>query len=189
MKNIILIIFFTLISTLTSCQTVVDLDARDGTRNNGIYYKDTNNKLLPFGGTWVYNDGTNYIKLILVNKIYAQIGDYYEDLIIGEFQYKHNGIDIINNLNNLNVTYPNILQHSISGNYFLTTQTPFDQYTNDNFRLGLMINENACPSRLEIRTLILNGQPAIQIYKWKSLETATGCHPTIPEGFYYLIKQ
>jgi hypothetical protein len=44
-------------------------------------------------------------------------------------------------------------------------------------------------SEIDIRTLMLNGQPAIQIFKRKPMEVPQACYPVIPGGFYYLIKQ
>ncbi len=41
---------------------------------------------------------------------------------------------------------------------------------------------------MNIRTLILNGQQAIQIDKGKPFELSQDCNPVIPNGFYYLIN-
>ena len=168
-------------------QTIVDLDDRPLNRISGTYYKDTQNKLNPFEGTWIYDDGEYYIKFVFVKKIQVPVGDYFEDILIGEFQYKINGTEIINTLGNLNASLPNIRMHGIYGNYFWTNHTPFDEYTIDNFRLVSTIIENGCLSKLDIRTLTLNGRQAIQIFKRKPLGQA--CNPLILGGFYYLIKQ
>jgi hypothetical protein len=190
MKTIFKILVILVLNiTFVEAQTIVDLNDRPLNRIAGTYYQDTQYKLNQFEGTWLYDDGTHYIKLVLVKKIQVPVGNYFEDILIGEFQYKLNGTEIINTLSNLNDTLPNIYFHGIDGNYFWTNHTPFDEYTTDNFRLGVDINENDCMSEIDIRTLILNGQPAIQIFKRKPLGIGQACNPVIPGGFYYLIKQ
>ena len=69
---------------------------------NGSYYKDVNNILNTFEGTWLYTNGTSSIKIKLT-KVYmyhsvAGSRDYYEDLIIGGYQYIENGVEKINSL-------------------------------------------------------------------------------------------
>lgn len=183
------LLFLTFLFNLYSCQTIVDLKYKKGERTPNTYYKDIDNRLDTFEGTWIYDNGTDYIKIVLIKKIKVSVGDYFEDILIGEFQYKHNGIEKINTLHNLNATLVNIMLHGIYGNIFWTNHSPFDQYTTDNYRLRTSIDENDCISKMDIRTLILNGQSTIQIYKWKSMELNQACIPIIPDGFYYLMKQ
>jgi hypothetical protein len=184
-----ILVILVLQSTCIQAQTIVDLSNRNGEHNSNTYYKDTTNRLNPFNGTWVYDDGVTYIKLVLIKKIQAPVGDYFEDILIGEFQYKVDGNEIINKLSNINGILPNIRLHGIDGNYFWNNHTPFDDYTTDNFRLNVSINENGCISDIDIRTLIHNGQQAVQIFKRKPLDLGQNCTPIIPGGFYYLIKQ
>jgi hypothetical protein len=190
MKTIkIFLAFFIMQLNCMCAQTIVDLDSRNGDSVAGTYYQDTQYKLNQFEGTWLYDDGTHYIKLVLVKKVQMAIKNYFEDYLVGEFQYKLNGIEIINTLNNLNTNYVNPRKYGICGNHFWTNHTPFDDYTTENFRLNTRIMENSCLSEIDIRTLMLNGQPAIQIFKRKPMEVPQACYPVIPGGFYYLIKQ
>ena len=192
MKKIqILTVFMMLIYGFASCQTVVDLHDHSYPINEpNIYYKDIGDKFNPYTGTWVYDDGVNYIKIVLVKKIKAPIWTHYEDYLIGAFQYKKNGVDIINTLNSLNTNLADVRDYSIRGKFFSSSPTsPFHQYTSDNARIKLSIIENGCISHMSVRTLALNGQPAIQIDKSKPFELSQDCNPIIPNGFYYLIKQ
>lgn len=184
-----ILVILVLQSTCIQAQTIVDLSNRNGEHNSNTYYKDTTNRLNPFDGTWVYDDGVTYIKLILTKKIQAPVGDYFEDILIGEFQYKIDGNEVINTLNNLNTNIIDPYNHKIHGNYFWNNRTPFDDFTTDNFRLKTSIIENGCISHVDIRILIHNGQQAIQIFKRKPLDLYQNCQPVIPGGFYYLIKQ
>lgn len=191
MKTIKILTIFTLFfSGLISCQTIINIDGNYQPNIPNAYYKDVGNKLNQFEGTWVYDDGVDFIKLVLVKKLQTTVWNHYEDYLVGEFKYKHSGFEIINTLGNLSNTLSDPRHYGINGNDFWYNHSPFSDFTNDNFRLKLSINENDCISILEMRRVILNGQQAIQIYKWKSLETTFSvCYPIIPEGFYYLIKQ
>ncbi len=192
MKKIqILTVFMMLIHSLASCQTVVDLHDHSYPINEpNIYYKDIGDKFNPYTGTWVYDDGVNYIKIVLMKKIKAPIWTHYEDYLIGAFQYKKNGTDVINTLNTLNSNLADVRDYLIQGNLFSNSPTStFHQYTSDNRRIKLGFKENGCHSDINVRTLTLNGQPAIQIDKFKTLELGQICTPVIPAGFYYLIKQ
>jgi len=179
------------LSGLISCQTIVDLHDHSYPINTpNTYYKDIGDKINPYVGTWVHNDGTSYIKIVIVKKIKAQIWTHYEDYMIGAFQYKKNGVDIINTLNTLNTNLADVRDYSIRGKFYSSSPiTPFHQYTSDNTRIRLSIIENECISHMSVRTLTLNGQPAMQIHKGKPFELAQDCNPVIPNGFYYLMKQ
>lgn len=49
-------------------------------------------------------------------------GRYYEDLIIGEYEYIVNGVVLISTLNELNNTYSNQQSHSIDSNTLMKNQ-------------------------------------------------------------------
>lgn len=189
MKTLRIIITLFILNINCAIGQIVDLDDRDGSIVANTYYKDTQNKLNQFEGTWVYDDGINYIKLILVKKYHFPEENYFEDILVGEIQYKIDGNEIINTLNKINANYSDNDDYSISGNDFWYNHTPFDEFTSDNFRLKTRIMENHCLSRIDIRTLTLNGQQAIQIFKRIPMEIEQECHALIPGGFYYLIKQ
>jgi hypothetical protein len=192
MKNIHLFTALLMfLSGLISCQTIADLQTAYSSNTPNIYYKDIGNKFNPYEGTWVYDDGTSYMKIALIKKIKATVWNHYEDYLIGAFQYKKNGIDIINNLNTLNNNLSDPTEYLIWGNTLLFSDapSPFEAYTSNLTRLKTSIIENGCISHISVRTLSLNGQSAIQISKEKPFEQPQDCNPVIPNGFYYLIKQ
>lgn len=186
------------IFTLLSCKAqspIISLEEPVPDEIENAYYKDTNNILNPFVGTWVLNDGTKYLKIVFEKKVMVYTGNFYEDLLIGEFQYKENNIELANTLPNLTDTsITNVFKYSINGNYFKTNQTPFDN-TTDNFRMCLGMSEpSGSFSKLDVRVTTVNGQEAIEIFKRGGIRTlepgeAASPEPIIPGGFYFLIKQ
>ena len=176
-------------------QPIINLEDDDGSEIANAYYKDTNNLLNPFVGTWVWDDGLHYLKIVFEKKLMVDAGNYYEDLLIGEFQYKENGLELENTLNNLIQTLPNPYHHSINGNYVKTSLSPFYEYTTDNFWITLIMGEpNGASTYLNVRLATVNGNEAIQIFKNSGnkdymVGEPEPPSPIIPNGFHYLIKQ
>ena len=84
------IIFVYLVIATMQCKAqtpIIDLQAWQGNIIPGMYIKDTNNILNQFEGTWVYTNGTTSLKIVLVKKQMKLLATYYQDLIIGEYQY------------------------------------------------------------------------------------------------------
>jgi hypothetical protein len=88
----------------------------DGSEVIGAYYKDVNNLLNPFEGTYIYTSGSTTLKIVLVKKVLQYNSQYYEDLIIGEYQYIKDGVQIVNTLSEITTTYLNQRNHKIEGN-------------------------------------------------------------------------
>lgn len=125
MKNTFFYIMILFLMINTSCKAqVVNLDREAHDFQAGNYYKDINNKLNPYVGTWLYTNGNNSLKIIIQKRehIYYSNSNYYEDYLVGEFQYIENGVEIINRLSLINDV--NIGNHSIFGNWFLKPYLP-----------------------------------------------------------------
>jgi hypothetical protein len=201
MKNI-LIILILFISNLLNAQ-IVALEDKDGSRIAGVYYKDVHSSLNPFVGTWLYTNGSTSLKIVLVKKTPSSFGDYYEDLIIGEYQYIKNGEEKINTLSNLNITLQSDRLHNISGNTIITD--PSDMNCTDctlgERRLyvgfiGFDEFENQLSGDIYIKKTTVNGQEAIRInlhYTFRVVfrdgQTNIIPVPIIEKGVYTLIKQ
>jgi hypothetical protein len=123
MKKIFnLLVFITIFSNCKAQSTIIDLygPERIGAVNNA-YYKDINGFHNQYEGTWFYANGNTSLKLVFVkkNKITARLGGrlFYEDYLIGEYQYVENGIEKVNTLSNLNINYGNdyldIINHNL----------------------------------------------------------------------------
>jgi len=86
-------------------------------KKNNFYYKDIDEFQNQFVGTWVLNEGPTYLKITFKKKpaFLESRSDisYYEDYLIGEYDYKINGTTVVNTLENLNIN------HSVIFNYNL----------------------------------------------------------------------
>lgn len=198
MRTPIYVILLFIIS-IVSCKAqspIINIEDDDGSAIENAYYKDTNNLLDPFVGTWIFDDGTQYLKIVFEKRTMIYNGKYYEDLLIGEFQYKENNVELTNTLSKLtDPALPNVYHHSIDGNYIQTNSSPFEEYTSENFRFGLIMSvPNGRSSKLDVRIAVVNGQEAIQIFKRGGMTTLrpndpVPPEPIIPNGFYFLIKE
>lgn len=119
MKNIIKFLALFLIVSCKAQTPVIDISQSELGLPNGYYMKDIYNLLNPFEGVYQYTNGNTLLKIVLVKKIQQYNGKYYEDLIIGEYQYIENGIEKINTLNQINTVYSNQIIHKIDGNLLI----------------------------------------------------------------------
>ena len=118
MKNI----FLTLIAIITiSCKAqTVPLNTHYDDTNIGAYFKDTFNEMNKFEGTWEYSNGTDTLKIIIKKKTHYFDGEYYQDLLIGEYQFINNGQEIVNTIPNNSFDWSNIDERNIGGWRFIT---------------------------------------------------------------------
>lgn len=197
MKKIFSIIFVLILALSCKAQTI-NIEDFDGNYSSGAYYKDTNNLLNPFEGTYVYTNGNNTLKLILRKVTMSNRANYFnEDLLIGEYQYVENGVEKINTLAQANVNYPNQINHSIDGNDILegTVRGCNDCAANE-IRVGVSLNE---PTTNNFALVILrqttsSGQPALLANFWwqarvHNEDAPDLIAPSFPGGDYLLIKQ
>ena len=169
MKKILTLIF--IISYLNTFSQNINIENISSPRVSGAYYKDINNLLDPYVGTWVYSSPTDTLKIKLRKVIRAPfINNSFEDLIVGEYQYIKNGVEKINTLSNFSTNYPMQRAHKINGNNILENHNiPKCNYCNPNEkRLRLILVEplSQWGADLNLRLIDVNGQPALEVYKW-----------------------
>ena len=169
MKKILTLIF--IISYLNTFSQNINIENISSPRVSGAYYKDINNLLDPYVGTWVYSSPTDTLKIKLRKVIRAPfINNSFEDLIVGEYQYIKNGVEKINTLSNFSTNYPMQRAHKIDGNNILENHNiPKCNYCNPNEkRLRLILVEplSQWGADLNLRLIDVNGQPALEVYKW-----------------------
>ena len=210
MKNFFLLLLFT---TLCNCkaQTPI-LPLNGGTEAHGdtynAYYKDINNFLNQYEGTWQLTQGSIVLKLMFLKKLMVyrnEIGTpYYTDYIVGEYQY----IDVvekINTLNNLLINHSSLLDYGLSGNIALPNNLhpQCAECTTGEKRLVVDIYEpvikevSGLEGEMVFRKFTENGVDKLKVWFYKShsgygytendVPTSITKH-TIPYGVYILTK-
>ena len=107
--------------SINSFSQIVDIEEKEFGTPTGTYYKDINNILDDFEGTYLYTNGNTSFKIVLQKMEHSSINDrYYEDLIIGAYQYIENGITKVDVLSDLNNNYSYGRKYVIDGNYIMT---------------------------------------------------------------------
>ena len=199
MKYIIKILLFSICTFSCSAQThTLDISDQGWKLEDGAYYKDQNNLLDPFVGTYLYTNGNTSLKIVLQKKTMSTPANnrYYEDLIIGEYQYIKNGVQLANTLGRLNVNKTNGWKYSINGNSIMTNASLCRDCGPNEKALKLSfvddITDNYALIFL-IRRVVENGKPAIKInLRWGSRTHIKGTpslpSPNIPGGEYILKK-
>ncbi|GEC79468.1 DUF6705 family protein [Flavobacterium aquatile] len=196
MKNILFILLAFVTIQCKAQNPIIDLQEWDGTITSGMYLKDTSNLFNQFEGTWVYTNGNIKFKIILVKKSLFFNSGYYEDIMIGEYQYiDSNGLILYDSLDQINIVYPNQYEHRIYGNDIPQTPSPFDVAPPGEIRIRLSMRETPrVRSTIDIRkTTTVFGQEAIELFKnSRSATTLPGQqkgYTAYPDGVYILKKQ
>ncbi|MGV7105575.1 DUF6705 family protein [Flavobacterium sp. U410] len=94
-------IFFTILTifTIISCKAqTVALNTYYEDVNIGAYFKDLDNEMDKYVGTWQYTHGTDTLTIVLQKNIHVFDGEYYEDLLVGEYRFVNNNQEIVNTL-------------------------------------------------------------------------------------------
>jgi hypothetical protein len=173
MKKYINYITFFIALTVCKAQTPVFdiLDIEDGPKDS--YYKDINGVLNAYEGIYLYTNGNTSLKFILKKKEKSYSGYYYRDLVVGEFQYIKDGIELINTLENINLNYgkDERVKHRIKGSRIITGTElgcPDCSATEKRLRLSFVENkfvEDRSPFTIgiDIRKTTVNGGDAIKV--------------------------
>lgn len=164
----------------------------------GQYYKDIDNVLNPFEGTWKYTNGTTSLTIVLEKRVNQQDGMTHEDRLIGEYQYVKNNSIIINTIPNLSSTSQFSGSYSISGNSVLINSyfPVCNDCTAGELRLNLgMLDKNTHRYRdVILRRIMVNGQEALKfkitgVGGYYHQDSPPSDNYFFPSGEYILIKQ
>lgn len=201
MKNLTLIIIISFLYISCKAQTImqeVPLDGRT-TLTTGYYYKDFNNTLNQFEGTYLYTNGNTSFEVILQKKTQSVVNNRYsEDILIGGYKYVENGTTKVDVLNDLNNTYSNGWFYNINGNFILTGNTLgcTDCDLNEKWiKASIEDPVSGSVDTLFIRKVTENGQEAIKIWIYHQMEARDANAPaplplSYPTGVnFILIKQ
>ncbi|MDX6190560.1 DUF6705 family protein [Flavobacterium sp. Fl-318] len=198
MKNYInFAIFFILLNSCVAQSPVLDIMDNSGFESvRGAYYKDTKNVLNGYDGTYLYNNGNILFKIKLQKNVMTSMnGAYYEDLVVGEYQWIENGVEKVNTLNQLTSTsnLNNIRgKRVLIGNvYGCKDCSP----TEKRLRLGFKEATSPHIGEIDIRKTTVNGKEAIIVKIWYTGPIAVKEGAPLPKdgvvmaGKYTMIKQ
>jgi hypothetical protein len=164
----------------------------------GTYYKDMDNDLDKFVGTWKWENGNNSWTITLEKIEYYFDGEYYLDLLIGEYQYIENGDLLINTLSLLNDPSIQGDYHNISGSLILNKfhPLPCEDCSTDERRVKLFFNTPQGSyngdADLWLRHRIINGVEQLDARLYGQIievDSNTFGGGTVSNGEYTLIKQ
>jgi len=164
-------IYFTLLCIITiACKAqspIYDISEPHSEKTPGSYFKDLNGNLDGYDGTYLYTGPNNTSFKIVLKKKVLSYRYYYEDLIVGEFQFIRNGVEVTNTLANININYADeYVNHTITGHRILTGTIygcPDCSPTEKRLRLSLIDNKSNNIVGLDIRKTTVNGVPAIKV--------------------------
>ncbi|KQT23976.1 hypothetical protein ASG22_08100 [Chryseobacterium sp. Leaf405] len=92
---------------------------------DNAYYKDTDNFLDNFVGTWKYQNGNEELTMIIKKKLFYDYEGSYSDILYGEYKYINpSGNTLINTLNKIDVPM-NESYHAISDALFIRNNQYF----------------------------------------------------------------
>lgn len=156
------------------------------------YYKDIDNLLNQFEGTWLYTNGNSSLKVTIVKKIMSYNGKYYEDYLIGDYQYIENGVEKVNTLDNIN----NQVDHLIDGHsvYPGNFNNPLcnECLRSERKVADLFMRQPAkgLYAALYLRRVEVNGQPALKffIYPKMTMRFAGDPAPAI-DGIFMVFRE
>ncbi len=200
MKNLLKVAFALL---FVNCNAqIIDLDDKGLYRHypQGAYFKDINNFLDPFTGTFLYTNGNTSLKIVLLKRINEYSSLYSEDIIYGGYEYKVNNVTVINTLPENFQANTFSSKYYINGNLYITNDyyPPCTTCAPNEKRLFISIRDTQCSysRNLLIKREVVNGQVQIKAtiqplgtvtYKYNEPEPVISF--ALPAGEYTLIKQ
>ncbi len=202
MKTILpLLIILLTISCKSQNIVPYDSDQDIFTPNSGNYYKDTNNDFNIYEGEWKWENTINNSELIFIFEKEENISSsagYTKDLLIGEYKFIENGVELANTLLYPNGSNTSGRDHKISGMNIMTkyVRPRCDECAENEKRVQTTIvhdNYDGVYANLVLRHFIENGIEKIKaiIYDgaWLSSDPDAPEDIDIPFGEYILIKQ
>lgn len=191
-----------LLFTFLSCKAqIAPLYKADPDLPEGTYYKDLNNDLDKFEGTWLWQDGNTFLTFVIEKKeqVQSPSRNEFNDMLIGEYKYVENGVEIVDFLDRLDD--PTIIgfSHYLSGVRIMHKNHPplrCEDCTNDERRVKLFFHDPQTPripNQVILRHIIVDGQEQLQA---KIMGNGPTVFPEgseqsqrVPYGEYTFIKQ
>ncbi|WP_177731612.1 DUF6705 family protein [Flavobacterium inviolabile] len=195
MKNIFIITI--LLLSISGCSQTLPLYLAHS-QESGKYYKDIDNDLNKFQGTWKYTNGSTSLTIVLRKKtqVVNPFRNFTTDMLIGEYSYIHNGIQQTNTISLMEANSADYGNNNIYG----TTLGKCDECPAGAKNLVfLFFNDPVVSylnSQMSVKYFIENGVEKIKIGLKPDTYVHTGELPAMPAGYepvpidkYTLIKQ
>lgn len=212
MKKIIILIIFLNISCATKGQVFNLYNNPNYGSVPNAYYKDINNFLNQFEGTWRFQQGAEQLEIKLRKKemMLQNPGPYqiYEDVLIGEYKYLNAaGVEKVNSLPNFTVEHLKDTDYNLysgpklqNSSYPICNQCPtgterlymfFDEPANDDIGLGaILILKHVTESGVEkLYINFIHKSSAANMHKSNIDLPSVFRDFSLPYGEYVLIKQ
>ena len=136
-----------LIGVLSSCKTqqiVPIFDNPPPIQDPNSYFKDVDNDFDKFEGTWEFQDTLREftIKLEKEEAVDDNDGSYISDMLVGEYLYKENNVELVNTLSDINDPSITGYKHNIAGKFLINKfmNPECDDCTVSERRVKLTIN-------------------------------------------------
>lgn len=196
MKNITHIIVLLLALSCKAQSPIINNLDWDGIDIPNSYLKDTNNDLNNFEGTYVHTSADT-IFTIKLRKIEMEFtGVYFEDMLIGEFEYKIGNNTLFNTLSNFNTNYQDQSLHYLKGWRILknTSLPPCSNCAPNEKRVSIGIFDSKLASSFILKRTTVSGNQALQVYKFTQgpISREAGDPPKVAivrDGDFLFIKQ
>jgi hypothetical protein len=198
MKNITLLIVLVITLSCGAQNPVIPLSDYQSDLIDNCYHKDIDNDLDPYVGTWVFQNSYSSFTITFQKIVKYFNGEYYEDMLVGEYKYVSGGVELVNTLTN---TPSDLFYHNISATRLLYRgQKPSCSSCSLGERRFTMAFDDPNPSLKFLTSTIvvryINDGAGIEsmevkLYKEGPIVMPVGAptEPTVPYGDYLMIKQ
>lgn len=175
------------------------------------YRKDIDNFQNQFVGTWIFQNGQEYLEVRFIKKEMMwrpEPTQFYEDVLVGEYKYiDSNGIIKVNSLSNLNINHTNVFNYNLrSGAKLVLDSYPFcpscpngterlymhfDEPANDDMMLsaGFVIRRVIENNVVKLKVQFYNVSAKSGRSKADFNQPSTFTNFSLPYGNYTLIRQ
>jgi hypothetical protein len=200
MKNLLILISLLLVLSCKAQSPIIPIEKRNLPEDyRGAYFKDVDNDLNKFQSTWKYTNGSTSFTISFLKKELSYVGgnyDYYQDKLIGEYQYIENGVEKVNTLADFDNTSISGYKHNINGGLFQYRLPSTCTDNNDvaEIKVWVLISDptdDDITGEVYLRYVNDNGTEKLEMCI--NDHTVTGDDPNarvaMPDGNYELIKQ
>ncbi|AXT18959.1 hypothetical protein D7030_15015 [Flavobacteriaceae bacterium AU392] len=192
MKNLILLLI-TIASLSCKAQSPVYGISERVKLSPNSYNKDIDNDLNKFEGTWVYQIGSTKFTIVLEKLIQDFNGDWYEDVLVGNYKYVDNGSPVLDylpeSINNKHYVWGNTVK--VKEGLPICNDCPLNER-----RIELEIQDTErsyLTSRIILRYVNDNGVEKIQAHLYpygrRIIPQGGYTNTRVPYGDYVLTKQ